>query len=177
MFAAELAQHNFYIFAVGAAVYTETLFKSGGGKGESFLDQQFWLYLYGIGVASTVHVLSGANYGLPSLLKDFSVMSDKVFYYLIFAMFVGSIGGLVVAAILKYLDNIVKEYSGSVANVLTAVTCSFLFPDKFRFTLYVVMSLGFLLFGIYLYETKKIKPKGQQQTGGGSNSNKTDDEK
>ena len=29
--------------------------------------------------------------------------------------------GIVVASILKYLDNIVKEYTGSVANILTAV--------------------------------------------------------
>jgi hypothetical protein len=39
------------------------------------------------------------------------------------ALLFASLGGLVVASILKYLDNIVKEYTGSVANILTAVAC------------------------------------------------------
>ena len=57
-------------FSVGAAVYTETLFKSGGVKGESFLDQQFWLYLYGIFVASTVHLISNPHYGINGFITD-----------------------------------------------------------------------------------------------------------
>jgi len=52
---------------VGAAVYTETLFKSGAVKGESFLDQQFWLYFYGASVAAVMHAASNPNYGLSSL--------------------------------------------------------------------------------------------------------------
>ena len=47
--------------------------------------------------------------------------SPSVFWLLAAALFTGSIGGLVVASILKYLDNIVKEYSGSVANIMTAL--------------------------------------------------------
>ncbi len=53
-------------------MYTESLFKGGGAKGETFLDQQFWLYLYGAAVASIVHVASDATYGLGSLAKDLS---------------------------------------------------------------------------------------------------------
>ena len=59
-------------------------------------------------------------------------MTNQVYYLFLFALCIGSVGGLVVAAILKFLDNIVKEYSGSIANVLTAVVCSVLFPDKFQ---------------------------------------------
>ncbi len=59
-------------------------------------------------------------------------MPSFEFYLLGFAMTIGSCGGLVVAAILKYLDNIVKEYSGNIANIITAVISSFLFPDKFQ---------------------------------------------
>jgi len=40
--------------SVLAAVYTEFLFKT---TVESFLDQQFWLYLYGVLVSSFVHVI------------------------------------------------------------------------------------------------------------------------
>ncbi len=55
---------------VGAAVYTESLFKGGAAKGESFLDQQFWLYLYGMVVASFVHLASAPTYGVASLARD-----------------------------------------------------------------------------------------------------------
>ena len=53
---------------VGAAVYTETLFKSGGAKGETFLDQQFWLYLYGLIVATVVHTVTNPAYTVYSFL-------------------------------------------------------------------------------------------------------------
>ncbi len=95
-------------------------------------------------------------------------MSPGLFYLLCFAMFIGSCGGLVTAAILKFLDNIVKEYSGNMANIVTAVFCSFLFPDKFRFTAYVVLSLCLLLTGIYLYETRKASPKQGKATQSGA---------
>lgn len=75
------------------------------------------------------------------------------------ALLFGSLGGLVVASILKFLDNIVKEYTGSFANILTGVACAILFPDKFAFTVHIVLSMGCLLTGIYLYETKKVAPK------------------
>ena len=53
---------------------------------------------------------------------------------------------------------IFQEYSGSTANILTAILCSILFPDKFELTPYIMLSMGCLLSGIYLYESKKLKP-------------------
>ena len=85
-----------------------------------------------------------------------SVMDPKVCYFFLFAVTGSSLGGLVVAAILKRLDNIVKEYSGNFANVITAIFSSFLFPDKFQLTAYILTSLFLLLTGIYLYEMYKI---------------------
>jgi len=152
--------------SVTAAVYTEKLFKNKdqnkGGRSETFLEQQFWLYFYGILVASVVHLISsgGSYYGPSNLIEDFGkifVESPSVFWLLAAALFTGSIGGLVVASILKYLDNIVKEYSGSVANIMTALVSAYLFPDKFTFTPFVLVSLTLLLTGIFIYETKKAK--------------------
>ena len=120
------------LFPVGAAVYTESLFKSGGTKGESFLDQQFWLYLYSMGVASIVHLTSNPTYGLADLAESFGQTATMVLVLLCFAMIMGSYGGLIVATILKLLDNIVKEYLGNIANIITAIFCSVLFPDKFQ---------------------------------------------
>ena len=47
-------------------------------------------------------------------------------------MLSSSLGGMAVANVLRRLDNVVKEYSASVANIATAVLCSFLFPEAFQ---------------------------------------------
>merc|ERR1740137_313824 len=150
--------------SVGAAVYTESLFKTSG---ENFLDQQFWLYFYGMFVAAGVHVVS-AQHVNPfqhfALLKD---VSTRVKVLLVVALVFGSVGGLVVAAILKKLDNVVKEYSSATANMFTAVFCSFLFPEKFSFTIYILFAMLLLFAGIYLYERKKV---GKSGDGDGGNS-------
>ena len=49
-------------------------------------------------------------------------------------MLSSSLGGMAVANVLRRLDNVVKEYSASVANIATAILCSFLFPEAFQVT-------------------------------------------
>ena len=63
-----------------------------------------------------------------------------------------------VAAILKELDNVVKEYSSATANIITAVISAVLFPDKFQITVFILLAMGLLLTGIYLYEKKSFTP-------------------
>jgi hypothetical protein len=58
-------------------------------------------------------------------------------------------------SVLKHFDTVVKEYSGQLSNILTALTCAFFFPDKFQITSYIVASLMLLFSGIYIYETYK----------------------
>lgn len=145
--------------SVGAALYTESLFKSNTVKGETFLDQQFWMYFYETGVAILLHSITNSNYSVVNLFSDLSDMKRSLQIILVVAIMCGSIGGIVVASILKLLDNIVKEYAGSTANILTAVLCAVLFPDKFEFTVYIMLSMGCLFTGIYLYESQKVKPK------------------
>lgn len=145
--------------SVGAALYTESLFKSNTVKGETFLDQQFWMYFYETGMAILLHSITNSNYSIISLISDLSGMKGSLKVILVVAIVCGSIGGIVVASILKLLDNIVKEYAGSTANILTAVMCAVLFPDKFEFTIYIMLSMGCLFTGIYLYESQKVKPK------------------
>merc|ERR1712168_410817 len=94
----------------------------------------------------------------PILIQDLQNTDPNILFILVVAVLFASLGGIVVASILKYLDNIVKEYTGSVANILTAVISSLLFPDKFKFTPFIIMSMTSLLSGIYLYETKKAPP-------------------
>ena len=70
-----------------------------------------------------------------------------------------------VAAILKRLDNVVKEYSSATANMFTAVLSALLFPDKFEMTIFILLAMVLLFTGIYLYEKK------------GFNSNSAEEEK
>jgi len=144
------------INSVCAAVYTESLFKK---EGENFLDQQFWLYFYGMFVASAVHCVTFTSAALDVIGGNFAQATTFVQFMLCLAVLLGGVGGMIVAAILKRLDNIVKEYSGATANMFTAIFCSFLFPEKFQFTIFIFMAMCLLFTGIYLYETRKPKPK------------------
>jgi hypothetical protein len=58
--------------AVGTAIYTETLFKKSDVKGETFLDQQFWLYLYGSIISLSGHWIRYPDYGISEIAKDLS---------------------------------------------------------------------------------------------------------
>ena len=119
--------------------------------------QQFWLYLYGLFVSIMVHIASSANINPVNDFLSLGGVSDGVLVLLVMALVFSSIGGLVVAAILKRLDNIVKEYSGATANMVTALLCSILFPMKFTLTVFILVALVLLFLGIYLYENKKTK--------------------
>merc|ERR1712122_146275 len=141
--------------SVGVSVYQEQLFKNSG---ENFLDQQFWLYLYGMMVASLVHIVSSPDLSPSHVLHTLSSTTSNVQMFLVLGLLFSSVGGLVVAAILKKLDNVVKEYSSATANMFTAVLSALLFPDKFRITMFIVLAIALLLTGIFCYEKKSLKP-------------------
>ena len=84
-------------------------------------------------------------------------VSDMVKLLLVAALSFSSLGGLIVASILKRLDNIVKEYSGAIANMMTALICSFLFPEKFSLNFFFLFAIVLLMLGVILYETQKVK--------------------
>ena len=112
-----------------------------------------------MGVAGMVHVASVASLLPSTITEQLSHVSNKVKLFLVLGLLFGSIGGLVVAAILKRLDNVVKEYSSATANMFTAIISAFLFPDKFQITWFIVMAMGLLFAGIFMYEKKKINFK------------------
>ena len=74
-----------------------------------------------------------------------------------------SVGGLVVAAILKQLDNVVKEYSAATATMFTALISALLFPDKFQITVFILLAMGLLFTGIYLYEKKSLNSSSSKE--------------
>merc|ERR1711936_504026 len=75
--------------SVGAAVYTESLFKTSG---ENFLEQQFWLYLYGMVVAMAVHLVSATNLDLPQAFSVLADVSTRVQVLLVVALVFSSVG-------------------------------------------------------------------------------------
>ena len=123
-------------------------------EGENILVHQIWLYFYGMLVAFGVHIVTADHEQTWQDLAQFEEVNVSVKMWLVLALFFGSLGGVIVATILKMLDNIVKEYSSATANLLTAVVCSLLFPEKFVFTIFIFISMFILFLGIYLYEKK-----------------------
>ena len=117
------------------------------------------MYLYGSGVAGMFHVVSVPSLLPGPILDQLSDSSRKVKLFLMLGLLFGSIGGLVVAAILKKLDNVVKEYSSATANIFTAIISAILFPDKFKITWFIVLAMGLLFTGIFLYEKKEFNFK------------------
>ena len=107
-------------------------------------------------VASVVHVISSPDLSPGIVLQNLSSTSSKVQVFLILGLLFSSIGGLVVAAILKKLVNVVKEYSSATANIFTAVLSALLFPGKFEMTIFILLAILLLFSGIYLYEKKRF---------------------
>ena len=58
------------LIIVGAALYTEHLFKSSTVIGETFLDQQFWMYLYESAIALLLHTITNPSYLFASLTES-----------------------------------------------------------------------------------------------------------
>ena len=110
-------------------------------------------------MAGLVHILSSPDLSLNLILANLISVSPKVQVFLVLGLMFSSIGGLVVAAILKRLDNVVKEYSCATANMFTMVLSALLFPDKFEITVFIVLAVVLLFIGIYLYEKKTFNPK------------------
>ena len=121
-------------------------------------------------VASLVHVISSPDLSPSIVLQNLSSTSSKVQVFLVLGLLFSSVGGLVVAAILKKLDNVVKEYSSATANIFTALISAVLFPDKFQITVFILLAMGLLFTGIYLYEKKSFKSSPSEE----NNSNNCD---
>ena len=107
-------------------------------------------------VASLVHIISSPDLNPGLILTNLQSTDTKVQVFVVLGLVFSSIGGLVVAAILKKLDNVVKEYSYAIANLFTALISAVLFPDKFQVTVFILLAMGLLFTGIYLYEKKSF---------------------
>ncbi|XP_059081888.1 uncharacterized protein LOC131879550 isoform X2 [Tigriopus californicus] len=147
------------IISVLAALYTETLFKAGSPDHDNFLEKQLWLYFYGVIISGLLHYLRNNHYGVQSLVLDVKGLKLSMVALYLMVLTFDSMGGLVVATVLKVLDNVVKEYSTSAATVGTAVVCAILFPNSFKFSWFIIASFSILIVGIVIYEQGRSKLK------------------
>ena len=109
-------------------------------------------------MASLVHIISSPHLSPGLVLTNLQSTDTKVQVFVVLGLLFSSVGGLVVAAILKKLDNVVKDYSSATANMFTALISALLFPDKFQITVFILLAMGLLFLGIYLYEKNIFKP-------------------
>ena len=107
-------------------------------------------------MASLVHIVSSPALSPGLVLTNLQSTDTKVQVFVVLGLLFSSVGGLVVAGILKKLDNVVKDYSSATANMFTAVISALLFQDKFQITVFVLLAMGLLFTGIYLYEKKSF---------------------
>ena len=121
-------------------------------------------------MAGLVHIVSSTDLNPGLVLTNLQSTDTKVQVFVVLGLLFSSVGGLVVAAILKKLDNVVKEYSSATANIFTALISAVLFPDKFQITVFILLAMGLLFTGIYLYEKKSFKSSPSEE----NNSNKCD---
>ena len=115
-------------------------------------------------VAGLVHIVSSSDLNPGLVLTNLQSTDTKVQVFVVLGLLFSSVGGLVVAAILKKLDNVVKEYSSATANIFTALISAVLFPDKFQITVFILLAMGLLFTGIYLYEKKSFNPSPSEET-------------
>ena len=114
-------------------------------------------------MASLVHIISSPDLNPGLVLTNLQTTDTKVQVFVVLGLMFSSVGGLVVAAILKRLDNVVKEYSSATANIFTAVLSALLFPDKFEMTILILLAMALLFTGIYLYEKKSFKSNSTEE--------------
>ncbi|XP_070544904.1 uncharacterized protein [Ptychodera flava] len=137
--------------STAASIYTEYLFKNDR---RPFMEQQIQLYFYGVLMTSVwaLYVTRGKPLEIQGNLNM------TITWLLVLTILLGGAGGLLVAAIIKNIDNIAKIYSATFAIFLTAILCSMLFPANFKLNFMFVCALFFILISSWMYERFKPKP-------------------
>ncbi|XP_078614737.1 uncharacterized protein LOC144883892 isoform X2 [Branchiostoma floridae x Branchiostoma japonicum] len=136
--------------STAASIITEYLFKNDK---RPFMEQQVQMYAFGFLIASIWSAI--ATRGDVFKISGDSLRSEIVFL-LVASILLGGAGGLAVAAIIKSLDNIVKIYSASISILMTAIVCSFLFPEKFVLNTAFVFAVLLILVSSVLYDRQDL---------------------
>jgi solute carrier family 35 (UDP-sugar transporter), member A1/2/3 len=133
------------VVSVANSVYVEHLLKNSPG---SFMEQQVQLYLYGFigsmmwwmyslepGAALETNsdnpgVLDAMAYSIRQLYDHETVVIQLLWLTIL----ITGLGGLVVAVIIKQLDNLIKIFASAIGTACMSVLADYMFPDKFHLT-------------------------------------------
>lgn len=131
-----------------AGVYFEKILKGSS--------QSVWVRNFQLGLFSVLLGLGGvvANDWAKVQSKGFFQYYDNMTWFVIFLQ---AFGGLVVAAVIKYADNILKTFANAVSILLTGLV-SFFLMDDFPLTFYFLSGSGLVIAATFLYSAEKPPP-------------------
>lgn len=101
-------------------------------------------------------------FGLIScFLYDGAVISEKGFFvgydkFVNYLIVLQACGGLIVAVVVKYADNILKGFATSLAIVISCIASIYIFD--FELSAQFALGAGFVIFSIFLYGYSPKKP-------------------
>ncbi|CAH1782777.1 unnamed protein product, partial [Owenia fusiformis] len=127
--------------SVVGSIYMEYLFKNDR---RPFIEQQCQLYMFTGAVATLFFALDSSK--VEALHQINGTGSVPLASQLCFmaSIILGTILGLTVAVIVKKLDNIVKIYSQTLANIFTTMLCASFFPNDVTITPVFIVALGLI---------------------------------
>ncbi|XP_070545238.1 uncharacterized protein [Ptychodera flava] len=133
-----------------ASVYTEYLYKKNNGPS---MQHQVQMYLFSVGMTTvwSLYITKGHPFAIHGRVSIGRIL-------LIFAtVILCSVGSLLLPAIVKKMDSIVKVYSSVATIVLMAFLCTWLFPKSFQLNLPYLAAILIILASSVMYE--RAKPK------------------
>ncbi|XP_042202943.1 UDP-N-acetylglucosamine transporter-like isoform X2 [Homarus americanus] len=105
---------------------------------------------------------------MTSYANDYAAITDKGFFYgydayVCYLVVLNAVGGLLVAMVVKYADNILKGFATSLAIVISTVASVFLFDFviTFQFAIGTTLVIG----TIFLYSHEPKKPASNPMSG------------
>lgn len=97
--------------------------------------------------------------GLYAFIQDFQDITTKGFFYnynaaAFFSSLNSAVGGLIVAAVLKHADSVLKGYATAISVVLTGVSSNLLFGTQL--TLFYGMGIVNVIVAVLLYNSNGL---------------------
>lgn len=138
-----------------ASVYTEKVIKAARKTSNVSKQGDFGLAHMQAQLAIVSLVILGAY----AFIQDFNEIMTKGFFYnynaaAAFSSLNSAVGGLIVAAVLKYADSVLKGYATAVSVVLTGVSSNLLFGTNL--TLFYGMGIVNVIVAVLLYNSSGL---------------------
>ena len=129
-----------------AGVYFEKMLKGS--------DASLWLRNVQLGMFGSLSALIGM------FMKDWGPIYEKGFFFayspLVWAVVIQqALGGLVVAVVVKFADNILKGFATSLSIIISCIAAVFLF--KFTITIMFTIGAALVMSAIYLYGKPQVQ--------------------